>query len=122
MDRDKWDGEVDHPLQSWEWGEFRKQRQPISQMNGMLVVWTKIKFTPWYFGYVPMGKWPNENDVEDLRREGKRMGAIGIRLEPNIEREKVSKLNLLRPGRSLFKPKTYLIDLTKSEEELLRKM
>jgi len=123
MDRDKWDEEVDHPLQSWEWGEFRKQRQPISQMNGMLVMWTKIKFTPWYFGYVPMGKVPSERDLEILREESIRMKGIGIRFEPNAEvNAKSEVLQKLPRGKALFKPKTFIWDLAKSEEELLKNM
>lgn len=123
MDRDKWDKEIDHPLQSWDWGEFRKQRQPISRTMGMLVVWTKIKLTPWYFGYVPMGKSPSGKDLEELRSEAIRMKGIGIRFEPNIGISSKSEvLQKLPRGRPLFKPKTFIWDLTKNEEQLLKNM
>lgn len=120
--------QVTHPLQSYEWGEFRKFRQPVSRVNGMLVVWTKIKFTPWYFGYIPMGPVPSETDIDLLKDEARKYNALGIRMEPNIKRTELNSEQLsviskyLIPGRNLFKPKTYLIDLTKTEEELLKNM
>jgi lipid II:glycine glycyltransferase (peptidoglycan interpeptide bridge formation enzyme) len=123
MDRDKWNEMVKHPLQSWEWGEFRGQRQPISRTNGMLVVWTKIKFTPWYFGYIPMGKMPSDKEIKMLRDLGKEKRAVGIRMEPNVMKNEQCKIsNELRPGRPLFKPNTFVWDLKKSEEELLKNM
>jgi lipid II:glycine glycyltransferase (peptidoglycan interpeptide bridge formation enzyme) len=125
---EKWNQRVYHPLQSWEWGEFRAKRQPISRVNGMLVVWTKVPFTPWYFGYIPMGPALTEENVKSLIRSGKKINAIGIRVEPNIKRAELTNFQFsifnqyFRPGRNLFKPKTFILDLTKSEEELLKNM
>jgi peptidoglycan pentaglycine glycine transferase (the first glycine) len=122
-DAQTWNESVDHPLQSWEWGEFRKNRQPISRINGMLVVWTRVPNTPWHFGYIPMGKWPNNEDLKALFLAGKDVNAIGIRMEPNLmKNEKVTVYKELKPGRPLFKQKTFIIDLTQSEDELLGKM
>lgn len=120
MDKNEWNNVVTHPLQSWDWGEFRKKRQPISRVNEMLVVWTRIKYTPWHFGYIPMGKYPDKEDLKSLILEGNRMRAIGIRLEPNSG--KIGMPAGLVLGRKLFKDKTYILDLTKSEEELLKNM
>jgi lipid II:glycine glycyltransferase (peptidoglycan interpeptide bridge formation enzyme) len=123
MDKNEWNSVVTHPLQSWEWGEFRKLRQPVSRINGMLVVWTRIKYTPWYFGYIPMGKWPTEAGIKALVSEGRKMRAIGIRMEPNqIKNVKCKIYNELKRGRQLFKQKTFVLNLIKSEEELLKNM
>lgn len=120
---EKWNKGVDHPLQSWEWGEFRKLRQPVDRIDGMLVVWTPIKFTPWVFGYIPMGKVPSDEEIERLRDLGKKRNAIGIRMEPNqVLGSRLQVLERLPKGRPVFKKKTYLLDLTKSEEELLESM
>jgi lipid II:glycine glycyltransferase (peptidoglycan interpeptide bridge formation enzyme) len=108
-----------HPLQSVEWEEFRGKRQKVSRVDGMLIMWTKIAHTPWCFGYIPMGKIPD--DMEELRQEGKRMGAIGIRMEPNLPAGRQVSQGL-KKGRGLFKKKTIILDLTKSEEELLKNM
>ena len=118
-----WNKKVDHPLQCWEWGEFRKLRQPIDRVDGMLVVWTKIKFTPWCFGYIPMGKVPNDEEMKRLSDLGRRRKAIGIRLEPNqVLGSRLQVLERLPKGRPVFKKKTFWIDLTKSEEDLLKNM
>jgi hypothetical protein len=71
MDKEDWNKNVDHPLQSWEWGEFRVKRQPIDRIDNTLVVWTKIKYTPWVFGYVPMGKLLSDEAIKGFRKKTK---------------------------------------------------
>jgi len=121
MDREEWNKKVGHPMQSWEWGEFRGKRQPINRIENMLVVWTRIKYTPWLFGYIPMGKLPSYEDIKLLSNLGKKRKAIGIRMEPNVLKQDI-KIDGLVIGRPLFKKKTYWWDLTKNEEELLKAM
>jgi lipid II:glycine glycyltransferase (peptidoglycan interpeptide bridge formation enzyme) len=119
----EWNKGVTHPLQSWEWGEFRSKRQEIDRQDGMLIVWTKVPFTPWVFGYIPMGKVPSDEEIKRLRDLGRERKAIGIRLEPNVRMENGEwRMENLRPGRPLFKKKTIILDLTKPEEELLKAM
>lgn len=123
MNREEWNSQVAHPLQSWEWGEFRKLRQPIDRMNGMLVVWTKIPFSPWVFGYIPMGRTLRAEDINMLSDLGIERNAIGIRIEPNeVLSTKNEVLKGLRRGRNLFKKKTIILDLSKTEDELLKSM
>src|SRR3972149_8827344 len=98
----EWNKGVTHPLQSWEWGEFRKMRQEIDRQDGMLVVWTKVPLTPWQFGYIPMGKCPSSEEIKRLSNLGKERKAIGIRLEPNVRMENGEwRMENLIPGRSL---------------------
>jgi FemAB family len=122
-EEEKWNQQVNHPLQSWEWGEFRAKRQPIDRQDGMLIVWTKIPFTPWVFGYIPMGKVPSNEEIKRLSDLGRKRNAIGIRMEPNaIVENGESRMENLKPGKPLFKKKTFILDLTQSEEELLINM
>jgi len=121
MDKDEWNKKVEHPLQSREWGEFREKRQPIDWIDNMLVVWSKIKYSPWVFGYVPMGRLPSIGEIKRLRDLGARRNAIGIRMEPNAIKQDFKIEGLVR-GRKLFKDKTYFWDLSKSEEDLLKAM
>ncbi len=127
-----WDKLVGHPLQSWAWGDFRSKRQDISRLgvykdgkliNAFLIVWTKIKLTPFCIGYIPMGNYPSSRDIKQIQIIGKKMGAIAVRIEPDFMSKKDNNALLTMPqGRALFKPKTFVIDLNLSEEELLAKM
>ena len=106
-------------MQSWEWGEFReKMGNKISRVvgdNQYQIIWTRIKPTNLWFGYCPMSPMPSEEDLKKVR------GGVGVRFEPN-EMKGTKMPEGLVPGRHLFKPKTYWVDLTKSEEELLKNM
>jgi lipid II:glycine glycyltransferase (peptidoglycan interpeptide bridge formation enzyme) len=134
-DKELWNKAVTHPMQSWEWGEFRKQRQPINRLGvyegqklvkGFLVTWTKIKGTSWQFGYIPMGPLPSVEDIQELRQLGKGRKALGIRMEPDVQKMEIegnsAVFKWLREGRHLFKPKTFWLNLTLSEEEMLKRM
>jgi len=104
-------------MQSWEWGEFRENMgNRVSRIVGdeqYQVIWSRIIGDLW-FGDCPMSSMLTNNDIKKLR------DGIGIRFEPNETKKAVPKGLVL--GRHLFKPKTYWIDLTKSEEELMKKM
>ena len=121
-----------HPLQSREWGEFRKAW-------GNEVVWTKyglitihhIPYTTYSVGMFIKGPAPTQEMLNDLKKLAKENNLIFIKLEPNyvvssmqhVEREKL--IDLLRkngavPGKTLFTPTSFWIDLTPPEEELLK--
>lgn len=119
-----WDQRAGHPMQSWAWGEFRKKMgNKVSRIIGdsqYQIMWSKLYFLPLWFGYIPMGPVPTEEDIKRLREEAIKNNAIGIRMEPNVVGD-IEVGGLVR-GRQVFKKKTYWIDLTKSEEELLAAM
>lgn len=112
-------------MQSPEWGEFRaKAGNKISWVDKMLVVWSKIPKTPWYFGTLLKSRIPNEKDLDALAIEGRKIGGVGIRIEPDVDKRLASSvqgLGLVK-GRRFFTPKTFWLDLTKSEEQLLAAM
>lgn len=116
VQKEDWDKGVGHPMQSWEWGEFReKMGNKVSRIGHFQIIWTRIKPTNLWFGYCPMSEIPTNNDLRIMNQE------VGIRFEPNVMKgEKIPEG--LVPGRHLFKPKTYWIDLTLSEEDLLKRM
>lgn len=121
MNAGEWDKKVIHPMQSWQWGEFReKMGNRVSRVignNQYQIIWTRIKPFSLWFGYCPMSPVPDEGDLKKVKSSG----GIGVRFEPNEMRGGEVPEGLV-PGRHLFKPKTYWIDLTLSEEELLKKM
>lgn len=133
---------VNHPLQSWEWGEFRKKtgvevvRLGVFEKGKLIDGWQltvhqlpKIPYTVIYF---PRGPQPNELMLSSLKKIGLQKKAVFLKMEPNIAfpypskdllslREKVSQMGLVE-GRSLFTRFSFWLDLTKSEEEILKAM
>lgn len=114
-----------HPLQSFQWGEFRKKTGvKVVALGGLQLTIHKIPYLPWTIGYLPKGALPTKKMITDLQKIGKQENCIFIQLEPNIVNDKGLRINdKLRPSfRPLFTKYTFQLDLTKSEEELLKNM
>ncbi|RJQ27457.1 peptidoglycan bridge formation glycyltransferase FemA/FemB family protein [Candidatus Parcubacteria bacterium] len=127
-----------HPLQSFEWGEFRKVtgikviRRALVENNKIIDGFTltihKIPYLPYFVGYLPKGNFPKKEILDEIQRIGKEEKCIFIQLEPNIIKFKVqsSKFKVDERLRVAFHPLftkyTFVLDLTRSEEELLAQM
>lgn len=127
-----------HPLQSYEWGEFRK-KSGIQVVRKGLFEKGKIKqsiqltihsipHTPWTIGYFAKGTLPTKEVINELKSIGKKYHCIFIQLEPNIttEEENLSKLikqlHLTSAAHPLFTKYTFQLNLTPSMENLLKNM
>lgn len=123
-----------HPLQTWEWGEFKKQagnevlRLGVfkgSKINNTLQVMIhKIPGTTKKIGTLIKGPKPTKEILTALKKFSREENLIFIKLEPNVKTNEQS-IKLLKeagaiPGKTLFTPTTFLIDLTKSEDDLLK--
>ncbi len=134
-----------HPLQSWEWGEFREKAGNKVVRLGMFdgksltdaiqVVFSKIPYTNFKIGTVIKGPKPTKEILDALKDLAREENAIFVKLEPNVPtsinhqpltiNHKDKLFNLLKgsgavKGKTLFTPTTFWIDLTKSEEELMK--
>ncbi len=127
---------VNHPLQSYEWGQFRKKTGLDAYFRGEIIE-GKIKeayqFTvhktpnfPYLIGYFPKGDLPSKNLISDLEELGKKNSISFIQLEPNITTEnfklKIENFDIRPSFHPLFTRFTFMLDLTRSEEELLSNM
>ncbi len=117
---------VSHPLQTPAWEEFRR-RMGIDavQTHGLLVTFHKIPFTPWTIGYFPKGPAPSQKMIQVLFDLGIKKHAIFIQLEPNVTgnfKFQISNFKLIPSHHPLFTKYTFILDLTKSEDELLAAM
>src|SRR3990167_8637243 len=129
---------VTHVIQSWEWGEFRKKmgidvvRLGEFSCNKLTSAY-QLTFHPVPFfknitiGYFPKGPMPSKTMVNALVDLGAQKKTAFIKIEPNVlENEnlklKIENLGLVRSKKSLFTKYNFLIDLTKSEEQLLLAM
>lgn len=132
---------VTHPLQSFEWGEFREKtgiqviRRGFYENGKLIKAFTltihKIPKLPFTIGYLPKGDLPDNDLLTELTRIGKKHNCIFIQLEPNIEKRQMAngiwkmedgKWKIYHAAHPLFTKYTFILDLTKSEEELLKAM
>ncbi|OGM27698.1 hypothetical protein A3D00_00380 [Candidatus Woesebacteria bacterium RIFCSPHIGHO2_02_FULL_38_9] len=117
-----------HPLQSRQWGEFRKAwRNEIVWTNYGLLTLHKIPFTNYKVGMFIKGPKPTPKMLDDLKNIARKKKLIFIKMEPNIVKNKVnnSVIQLLRnngavQGKTLFTPTTFWIDLSRPEDDILK--
>lgn len=131
-----------HPLQAYEWGEFRKKtgikviRRAFVENKNILASFQqtihKVPKLHYNIGYLPKGFLPTEELLGDLYTIGKQNNCIFVQLEPNVTAAdgktamdllvRNSKFVIRNSHRPLFTKYTFQLDLTKSEEELLKNM
>jgi lipid II:glycine glycyltransferase (peptidoglycan interpeptide bridge formation enzyme) len=129
-----------HPLQAWEWGLARKktavevvrvgqfkdnQLTNVFQLTLHPIPYSKLKI-----GYLPRSVLPAKEVLDFLFDYGKKNQLIFIKIEPYVEKTNFqfsilnfqSNLNFqfLKSKHPLFPSWTQILDLTKSEEELLK--
>ena len=85
---------VKHPLQSWEWGEFRREwgnkviRLGIYKKNKLIdavqVIFSKIPKTNFTIGTIIKGPKPSKELLDYLKKLAEKENAIFIKLEPNL--------------------------------------
>jgi lipid II:glycine glycyltransferase (peptidoglycan interpeptide bridge formation enzyme) len=139
-EKDIYNSIVHHPLQTWEWGEFRKTTglkvERIGFFDqGQLKKALQLTFHPIplinkQVGYFPKGEVPDEEQISVLKQLAKKNNALFIKIEPNIfqsaaaDKTKFKNLdNFLEkndalPGRPLFTKYSFVLDLTQSEEKI----
>ena len=129
QDKSKFNQLASHPLQAWEWGEFREKigTKVIRKISGNKAFQLTIHDAPLGFkiGYLPKSYLPDLETIEELQKIGKEEGLVYIQLEPDILSDKVKEINKLplkRAFHPLFTKHNFILDLTKSEEDLLKNM
>ena len=124
-----WNNSVDHPLQSWEWGLFREKTgvQVVrfsSTVPYQCTIHT-LPHTPFRVGYIPKGPAITQEMVQELISYGKKHNIIYFQVEPNCTKQSQTQASLssIKPSHHpLFTRYTFVLDLTKSEETLLKNM
>lgn len=117
-----------HPLQSAAWAEFRRSMGiDVAQIGDTFISFHRIPHTPWTIGYIPKGPLPTQTMLNKLSTIGHEKRAIFIQLEPmsiatQKAMQKIQTLPLRASAHPLFTKYTFLLDLTKTEEELLAAM
>ncbi|MDP2632462.1 MAG: peptidoglycan bridge formation glycyltransferase FemA/FemB family protein [Candidatus Curtissbacteria bacterium] len=130
---------VSHIIQSWEWGEFRKKTgldlvrlghfQGSKMVSAYQLTFHLVPIFNQNVGYLPKGPLPDEAMIKALFDIGKKKNIAYIKIEPNVINDKsqvisdkLKKLGLVPSKKSLFTKYNFLLDLNKSEEQLLSAM
>lgn len=127
-----------HPLQSYEWGEFRKKtgvkvvRLGIFDADKLV---SSLQFTIHRFpllgfnvGYLPKGPFPSQEILEALTKFGRENKCCFIQIEPNQEKSQgdvdlsQKYKNVLPSKKALFTQFTFYMDLKKTDAQFLSGM
>lgn len=117
-----------HPLQSLEWSNFREEfGTKVVNTKDFIITIHKIPHTNLNIGYFPKGKIPDKKTLEELKKIGKEQSCIFIQLEPNEisssdSKAEIKRLGLKPAAHPLFTKYTFILDLTKNEDDLLKQM
>lgn len=132
--KDEYNAVVNHPLQSYEWGEFRKKtgvkvvRKALVKngkiTDGFTLTLHKIPSLPFFVGYLPKGNQPSDDVLTALAHIGKEEKCVYIQLEPNVVNNLPEDISskLVHSFHPLFTKYTFMLDITPSEENLLQAM
>ena len=114
-----------HVVQSEAWGDFKAQMgTPAVRVGNLQYTLHPIPFTKLKVGYCPKPQ-PEDIDLQSLYDSGKERGCSHIKIDvPNTEKnyELRSKNYEIIPSKPTFATATFMLDLTKPEEELLQEM
>lgn len=136
---------IKHPLQTWEWGDFQiSQGHKVYRLgifednkiiSGYSVSFHKIPKTNFSVGTILRGPEVNQEMIENVRKIAKEENAIFVKFEPDVYQkifeksgsEKVFPVdmqfkNFVISPKVAFYPYSYVIDLNKTEDQLLELM
>ena len=138
FDKNKFNDAAKHPLQAWEWGEARKaigvEVIRIGEFNGntlnnvFQMTLHKLPFSNYRIGYLPRSVWPSNEVIDFLTNFAIENKLIFIKLEPYVRKdEKILRSaqndkGLSKSSHSLFPDWTQILNLQKTEEDLLKNM
>lgn len=116
---------VNHPLQSWEWGEARRATGVkilrIGEFKGSdlkktyLITIHRIPFTKFNIGYIPRSNLPTKDFLEFIKKISKEFNFVFIKIEPYVEKESTKLLvsnHLNKSPHPLFTNWTLISDLS----------
>jgi lipid II:glycine glycyltransferase (peptidoglycan interpeptide bridge formation enzyme) len=114
-----------HPLQTSSWAEFRRKwgNEVLETKYGILTL-HKIPFGSYKIGIFEKGPAPTKEMLVELKKIGKEKTLVFVKMEPNCKKsDELTRLMHSEgaiPGKTVFTPSTFWIDLTPSEEELMK--
>lgn len=125
-----------HIIQSWEWGEFREEmgikvlRYGIFENNTLKksfqLTLHPIPLTSFSVGYLPKGPFPDKQLYDALKQIATLYKCAFIKIEPHFIDDKNLSKNIYskftKSPKALFTNYNFELDITPSEEDLLKNM
>jgi len=133
-DKEKYNSLIIHPIQTWEWGDFQISqghtiyRLGVFNKNDKIISAYSISFhkipkTKFSIGTILRGPDITDEMLNEVTKIAKTENAIFVKFEPDVINKKLGHFrNLKKSPKVAFYPHTFLIDLTKSESQLLEEM
>lgn len=133
-DKELYNSQIIHPVQTWEWGDFQisqghklyrlgvfgKKDKIVSAFSVSFHKIPKIKFS---VGTVLRGPDITDEMLDEITKIAKMENAIFVKFEPDVINKKLGHFrNLKKSPKVAFYPHTFLVDLTKTENQLLEGM
>lgn len=132
----EWNNLATHPMQTWEWGEVRhKEGKKIvrfiendahgKRISVCLMTIHPLPFMGFSIGYIPKSTPPSKEFLTYLKSYAQKHNIIFVKLEPNVfsSMERGTwNVELISSPHPLFTPWNQLLDITLSEEELLKNL
>lgn len=114
-----------HPLQTSYWEEFRRKwGNEVAETPYGIMTLHKLPFTGSKIAIFEKGPAPTNKMLEDLKKIAKEKNIVFVRMEPNVQKSSdligILKSEGAVPGRKIFTPTTFWIDLTPTEENLMK--
>src|SRR3989304_1185451 len=123
-----------HPMQSWKWGVARTRMgvevvrigeyQKDALKNVFQITLHPIPYTKLKVGYLPRSVMPSLAVLKFIHDWAKKSNVIFIKLEPYIEngsKTKITNSAFVESSHPLFPSWTQVLDIDRSEEEILEK-
>ncbi len=144
-EKDQYNSCVVHPVQTWEWGDFqitqghKVYRLGVFDKNKMVSAYSvsfhKIPKTNYSIGTSLRGPCVDDEMIKNIKKIAEDENAIFVKLEPNVFQKTYDKagvetiipIDMQFPGMTVspkvaFYPFSFIVDLTKTEEQLLEDM
>lgn len=144
-EKDQYNKLVNHPIQTWEWGNFqitqghKVYRLGVFDQNKMVSAYSisfhKIPKFNYSIGTILRGPAIDQDMINNIKKIAADENAIFVKLEPDVYQKTYDINNnpttigdspkhtdLVSSPKVAFYPFSYVVDLTKTEDELLAAM
>lgn len=144
-EKEAYDSVISHPVQSWAWGDFEKaqghevvrfgQFENDKMVGGYTVVFYHLPKLSYTVGKCLRGPTINQDMILNVKKVAHEKKAIFVKFEPDVPEfyfkngtdkyschAEIDTSQVVVSPKSMFLPFSFVLDISKTEEELLQSM